>query len=101
MGTRTADRPDSYFTATMNPIREFPVLQGETRADVCVIGGGYTGLSSAIHLAERGYSVVLLEAERVGWKVEVLSTSEAEPARSTRRPMRGDRAPCWRRWATM
>jgi gamma-glutamylputrescine oxidase len=42
-------------------------MEGELGADVCVIGGGYTGLSSAIHLAERGYSVVLLEAERVGW----------------------------------
>ena len=61
------DRPESYYTATMNPVREFPSLEGELRADVCVIGGGYTGLSSAIHLAERGYSVVLLEAERVGW----------------------------------
>ncbi|XZZ87781.1 NAD(P)/FAD-dependent oxidoreductase [Microbulbifer sp. JMSA004] len=36
-------------------------------ADVCIIGGGYTGLSSALHLAERGYCVVLLEANRIGW----------------------------------
>ena len=59
--------PESYYTATMNPRRDCPLLQGDIRADVCVIGGGYTGLSSAIHLAERGYSVVLLEAERIGW----------------------------------
>jgi len=59
--------PESYYTATMNPRQECPALEGEVRADVCVIGGGYTGLSSAIHLAERGYSVVLLEAERIGW----------------------------------
>ena len=45
----------------------FPALQGEHTADVCIIGGGYTGLSSAIHLRERGYSVILLEANRLAW----------------------------------
>ena len=34
---------------------------------MCVVDGGYTGLSAALHLAERGYDVVLLEAARVGW----------------------------------
>ena len=62
-----AEYPDSYYAATANRQFDFPGLQGEQRADVCVIGGGYTGLSSAIHLAERGYRVALLEAERVGW----------------------------------
>ena len=59
--------PESYYTATMHAPAGYPELQGDLQADVCVIGGGYTGLSSAIHLAERGYDVVLLEAERVGW----------------------------------
>ena len=45
----------------------FPALEGEIEADVCVIGGGYTGLSAALHLRKKGYDVVLLEAERVGW----------------------------------
>jgi gamma-glutamylputrescine oxidase len=67
MTEHRATHPESYYTATVNRRLEFPRLQGETRADVCVIGGGYTGLSSAIHLADRGYSVVVLEAERVGW----------------------------------
>ncbi|NIB39427.1 FAD-binding oxidoreductase [Pseudomaricurvus alkylphenolicus] len=58
---------DSYYAASANALRDFPALEGEVDADVCVIGGGYTGLSSALHLAERGYKVVLLEAERVGW----------------------------------
>jgi len=58
---------DSWYSATANRQLELPRLQQEEKADVCIIGGGYTGLSSAIHLAERGYSVVLLEAERVGW----------------------------------
>ena len=45
----------------------FPSLQGEQVADVCVIGGGYTGLSTAIHLRQLGYSVTVLEANKVGW----------------------------------
>jgi len=58
---------DSYYSATANRQLELPGLQGDETADVCIIGGGYTGLSSAIHLADRGYRVVLLEAERLGW----------------------------------
>ncbi len=46
---------------------DFPSLQGEQVADVCVIGGGYTGLSTAIHLRQLGYSVTVLEANKVGW----------------------------------
>lgn len=58
---------DSWYSASANRQFDLPALQGNETADVCVIGGGYTGLSSAIHLAQRGYRVVLLEAERVGW----------------------------------
>ncbi|PRY73478.1 NAD(P)/FAD-dependent oxidoreductase [Halomonas ventosae] len=43
-----------------------PPLEGEVKADVCVVGGGITGCSAALHLAERGYSVVLLEAGQIG-----------------------------------
>ncbi len=45
----------------------FPTLQGDHNTDVCIIGGGFTGLSAAIHLRERGYSVTLLEANRLAW----------------------------------
>ena len=58
---------DSYYLATANRQLDLPRLQDEETADVCIIGAGYMGLSSAIHLAERGYQVVVLEAERVGW----------------------------------
>jgi gamma-glutamylputrescine oxidase len=64
---RRGEYPRSYYAATATPVRPFPRLAGEARADVCVIGGGYTGLSAALHLAERGYVVVLLEAQRVGF----------------------------------
>lgn len=59
--------PDSWYAATATPREPAPPLTGETRADVCIVGGGYTGLSAALHLAERGYSVVVLEAHRVGF----------------------------------
>ena len=59
--------PNSWYAATANPLAPFPSLKGEVKADVCIIGGGYTGLSAALHLAEAGFDVVLLEAHRVGW----------------------------------
>lgn len=57
----------SWYAASANLDIHAPPLHGSTRADVCVVGGGYTGLSTALHLRERGYDVVLLEAERIGW----------------------------------
>ncbi len=59
--------PDSWYAATARDAVDHPVLAGTVTADVCVVGAGYTGLSAALHLAERGYAVVLLEAARVGW----------------------------------
>lgn len=57
----------SYYAATAHPSPERPPLKGEMTADVCVVGGGFTGVSVALNLAERGYQVVLLEANRIGW----------------------------------
>lgn len=57
----------SYYVATANPFAPAPALKGEARADVVVVGGGYTGLHAALNAAERGYSVILLEAGRIGW----------------------------------
>ena len=57
----------SWYAATAVGRRERPALHGDRRADVVVVGGGYTGLSAALHLAEAGAEVVLLEAHRAGW----------------------------------
>ena len=59
--------PASWYAASVPLMPPFPPLEGSVSADVCVIGGGYTGLSAALHLAEAGLDVVLLEAQRVGW----------------------------------
>jgi len=58
---------DSWYAATANFTPDLPPLAGAASADVCVIGGGYTGLSAAIHLRKLGYSVIVLEANRIGW----------------------------------
>jgi len=57
----------SFYAATGLPQPQRQALQGTVSADVCVVGAGYTGLSAALHLAEAGYKVVVLEAARVGW----------------------------------
>lgn len=57
----------SYYAASSRYTDEYPALAGDLRCDVAVVGGGFTGVSAAIELAERGYRVVLLEAERIGW----------------------------------
>jgi gamma-glutamylputrescine oxidase len=64
---RPGAHPDSWYAATAASAPDRPPLEGEVRTDVCVIGGGYAGLSAALHLAEAGLDVVLLEAHRIGW----------------------------------
>jgi len=59
--------PQSYYAASANPTPERPALQGEVETDVCVIGAGYTGLSSALFLLEHGFKVTVLEAAKVGF----------------------------------
>lgn len=64
---RKGQYPASYYAATATPLDPFAVLQGAVTADICVVGGGYMGLSAALHLAEAGHDVVLVEAHRVGF----------------------------------
>ncbi len=65
--TVKAQHVRSYYAATAHPQPDYPSLAGSEQADVCVVGAGFTGISTALTLAERGYSVVVLEANRVGW----------------------------------
>ena len=59
--------PQSYYAASANPAPPRPALLGEVDTDVCVIGAGYTGLSSALFLLEQGFNVTVLEAAKVGF----------------------------------
>ena len=59
--------PPSWYAATRLAGPAVALLEGDREAEVCIIGGGYTGLSAALHLARASRSVVLVEAERLGW----------------------------------
>ena len=59
--------PQSYYAASANPVPQRPALQGETETDVCIIGAGYTGLSTALFLLENGFKVTIVEAAKVGF----------------------------------
>ena len=67
----------SYYAASATYAEPHAPLQGDIDADVCVIGGGIAGCSTALHLAERGYRVVLLEAKRIGWGASGRSGGQA------------------------
>ncbi|MEZ8063726.1 MULTISPECIES: NAD(P)/FAD-dependent oxidoreductase [Vibrio] len=58
---------DSFYAHSIPNMPEFPQLQGNIECDVCVVGAGFSGLSSALHLAEKGFKVVVLESAKVGF----------------------------------
>lgn len=63
----TADYPNSYYAASRNPAPERSPLNAGKSAQVCVVGGGFSGIATAVALAERGYQVTVLEAKQIGW----------------------------------
>ncbi|MGP6429696.1 MULTISPECIES: FAD-binding oxidoreductase [unclassified Pseudomonas] len=67
MNQYTQEHAHSYYAASARASTPYPELAGDLIADVCVIGGGFTGVNTAIELAQRGLSVILLEARRIGW----------------------------------
>ena len=69
----------NYYEATRRVALETSPLAGDVATDVAVIGGGITGISAALHLAERGYSVALLEAEHIGWGASGRNGGQALP----------------------
>lgn len=71
--------PPSYYTASARPAPHRRALSGSVDCDVCVVGGGIAGCSAALHLAERGFSVVLLEQHRIGWGASGRSGGQALP----------------------
>jgi glycine/D-amino acid oxidase-like deaminating enzyme len=71
--------PPSLYADTATPRADTPPLEGTTRASVCVIGGGFTGLSAALHLAEAGTDVILIEAEEPGWGASGRNGGQVNP----------------------
>src|SRR3990167_6896865 len=63
----SAQHPASYYAASINRQLAYPPLRGELGVDVCIVGGGFSGLNTAIELAQKGFSVALLEAHKIGW----------------------------------
>ncbi len=61
------ERIPNYYTASVNDDTRYPELQSDIEADIAIIGGGFTGIATAVELAQRGYSVALCEAMRIGW----------------------------------
>ena len=77
--TPAAVRCPSYYSATLNEETDYPTLQGEVSVDVVIIGGGFTGVASAVELAERGLKVAIVEANKIGW-VRPGATAARSPA---------------------
>jgi gamma-glutamylputrescine oxidase len=65
--TSHSHAPQGYYAASSDPPKPRARLGGDMQADVCVVGGGFTGLTAALHLARAGVRVILLEAETVGY----------------------------------
>jgi len=60
-------RCNSYYTATLNQDTDYPTLQGRHKVDVVIIGGGFTGVATAVELAEKGLKVAIVESHKIGW----------------------------------
>ena len=63
----TTQYAPTYYAATANPVPNRPSLQGDIETDICIIGAGYTGLSTGLFLAENGFKVTILEAAKIGF----------------------------------
>lgn len=88
-----AQRAPSYYSATLNDPTEYPQLKGTVQVDVAIIGGGFTGVATAVELAERGLKVAIVETNRIGWVPAAVTVAKSLAAcRATK--------PCAHRCAT-
>ncbi|WP_315981603.1 FAD-binding oxidoreductase [Aliamphritea spongicola] len=58
---------DNYYANSLNGTTDYPRLEGEHQVDVAIVGGGFTGVATAVELAEKGYKVAIIEANKIGW----------------------------------
>jgi len=103
--TKPLQHTGSYYAASANFEADYPPVEGAHTADVCVIGAGFTGISTALHLAERGYKVHVVEANRVGWGAsgrnggQIIGGISGEQKMAGRLGPEGDRILWELRWA--
>src|ERR1700727_2624539 len=71
--------PDSLYAMTARPAIATPSFAGDRTVQVAVIGGGFTGLSTALHLAEQGAEVAVLEAHEPGWGASGRNGGQVNP----------------------
>ncbi len=62
-----AQHVNSYYAHSANTHEDYPRLKGDHQCDICVVGGGFSGLSAALHLIKQGFSVTILEGAKIGW----------------------------------
>lgn len=74
-GPPRQERLPSYYHSSLNDTTTYPRLEGDSEADVVIIGAGFTGIASAVELSERGYRVAVVEANRVGWGHPVVTVA--------------------------
>jgi gamma-glutamylputrescine oxidase len=60
-------RTGAYYTASVNEESDYPMLESDIRVDVVIVGGGFTGVNTALELAERGLKVAIVEENKIGW----------------------------------
>jgi NADPH-dependent 2,4-dienoyl-CoA reductase/sulfur reductase-like enzyme len=82
MDTANVRWPDSLWAAVTPPGPDLPELVGTAEADVIVIGGGFTGLSTALHLREAGVNVAIVEAMEPGWGASGRNNGQVIPTLS-------------------
>ncbi len=83
---KRGQHPPSWYAATANETADRQMLKGDHHADVAIVGGGFTGLSAALHLAQAGLNVVLLDAHRVGFGASGRNGGQLARANARNRP---------------
>lgn len=71
--------PASIYAETARPLAPVSPLEGDAQTSVVIVGGGYTGLSTALHLAQRGIAAVVLEAHEPGWGASGRNGGQVNP----------------------
>ena len=67
MVNKETEHVASYYAATINESKTYPILKEDITSEVCIVGAGFTGINTALNLVKKGYKVVVIDSARVGW----------------------------------